>query len=270
MSQYKLIVDSKPELKYIPMSKLYIPVKYQRALAGKASLQNVEHIKNNFNWAACGALLVCKLRKDAEKYAVIDGQHRFKGAELREDITELPCVVISPRDLKEQAEIFIDVNTKRQTLSPVQHYRALLVAGDTNALLLAKICEETDVVIPTYTTFIHDVKAEVFQSVGRLLQAMRSGMYTEINIRWAFEVIRSTYTMENGAFRYSMVRALLETSKKNPTMKAADIVKILMGTSVREIDRKARDLSGTRHGESLWQNYIEVIERYMTAKKKVA
>lgn len=261
MTQYKLIVDSEPELKWLKLTELYIPAKYQRALAGKSSLSNIDHIKNNFNWAECGALLVCKTRKDSEKYAVIDGQHRFKGAELREDITRLPCIIITPRELKEQAQTFINVNTRRQSLTSLQYYRAALVAGDKAAELLERLCAETGVIIPTYAFQINQIGPDMFQAVGVLMKMLRRGLFTEGQVRYCFEVIRSAFPGEKGAFRFAMVHALLEWAKKYPKIPKEEIIKTLNGTSVHDIDMKSRETYKGQHHRTAWTIYLEIMER---------
>jgi hypothetical protein len=103
-------IGEKPELKWIKLTELYIPTEYQRSAKNPSSLKNIHYIKENFNWASCGALLVCELEKSMPKqYAVIDGQHRFHAAEAHGKIAELPCVVISPREATKQAGHFIEV-----------------------------------------------------------------------------------------------------------------------------------------------------------------
>src|SRR4051794_16831426 len=103
----------RPELKWIKLSQLYIPTDYQRPAKNSTSIANINYIKANFNWASCGALIVCELAKSKPaQFAVIDGQHRFKAAEAHGKIEELPCVVITPREAKSQANHFIEVNSR--------------------------------------------------------------------------------------------------------------------------------------------------------------
>ena len=114
-------LDKKPELKWIKLTQLYIPSEYQRSAKNATSLRNINYIKQNFNWASCGALLVCELEKSQPpQYGVIDGQHRFRAAEAHGGISELPCVVVSPREAQKQASHFIEVNSKRIKLSPYE------------------------------------------------------------------------------------------------------------------------------------------------------
>jgi hypothetical protein len=53
----------KPELKWIKLTQLFIPSEYQRSIKSDASARNINYIAGNFNWADCGALIVCPTRR---------------------------------------------------------------------------------------------------------------------------------------------------------------------------------------------------------------
>ena len=69
----------RPELKWLPVSSLYVDRSYQRAIESGASRKNLKAMTDDFQWALCGAITVCRDPK-AERYAIIDGQHRFTAA----------------------------------------------------------------------------------------------------------------------------------------------------------------------------------------------
>jgi hypothetical protein len=63
----------KPELKWVKLTELYIPSDYQRPSKSSTSLGSINYIKANFNWASCGALIVCQLAESKPpQYAIID------------------------------------------------------------------------------------------------------------------------------------------------------------------------------------------------------
>ena len=133
----------KPELRWIKLTQLYVPSEYQRPAKNATSLANINYIKTNFNWASCGALIVCELAKaKPPQYAIIDGQHRFRAAEGHGKITELPCIVISPREAQEQAKHFVEVNSKRIKLHGLHEYRAAIVAGEPTACMIDAILKK--------------------------------------------------------------------------------------------------------------------------------
>ena len=73
---------AKPELKYLPIEKLYVDSRYQRNTKSRASEKNLEHLKENFSWAYCGALIVCFVPAE-KKFAVIEQPASFARLRLR-------------------------------------------------------------------------------------------------------------------------------------------------------------------------------------------
>lgn len=264
---------AKPELKWVPLTKLYVPRKYQRTLEGQASLRNVEFIQRNFNWAEFNTLLVCKLHKDNVKYAIIDGQHRYRAAELLDTIEEVPCVIISPRDVKEQAQTFININSRRLSLTSLQLYRAALATEDSYALMLDRVCKEAGVVIPTWATLISSTPPNAFSATGYTMQLLKTGVYKEENLLWAFKVILGAYPEVKGALRFSLVRALMEWSKKTPSTSVDEMVHMLLMTQIEQIESMARE-GRINGGRSMWKSYVEILERlyaaFTKAKKKAS
>src|SRR4051812_11509933 len=102
------------ELRWIKLSQIYVPAEHQRLMKSDASAKNINHIKAHFDWAEFGALIVCPLAgSEPRQYAVMDGQHRFRAAEARGDIDELPCVIIAERGAGAQAGNFVNINSRR-------------------------------------------------------------------------------------------------------------------------------------------------------------
>lgn len=266
----KTIMDIKPDLKWLKLHELYIPVKYQRALEGSASLRNIDHIQKNFNWAEFGTLLVCKTKKDNDKYAVVDGQHRLRGAELRDDVTEVPCVIISPREMKEQALTFININTRRAPLTSLQHHRAALIANDQTALEIDRICKEAEVMIPSYALLTHQLPPDQMQSAGALRKMIDKGNIDPEHIIWALKMLRAAYPKKNGILRFSLIKTLIAWVQKYPDSTKADVVKVLRSVDIDNLDLEARKLrlSGEK---SIWKSYFIILEReYITMRKKAA
>lgn len=265
----KSIMDEMPEVKTIPVDELYIPHKYQRAAVGVASSKSIIDIQQNFDWALFGTLLVCKLKSSNVKYAIIDGQHRFRGVELRGDIDLVPCSVITPRDVKEQAEIFIKVNSRRVALSPLQYYRAALVAGNPYANRLHAICERLEIIVPLHNTLSHNIAPNTLQAVGYLQQLLQHETYTDEQLEWSLKTIRAAYPKSNGALRYNIVRAMAEWVKQNPDAKQTDMVKLLRTWTPDELEQTARDsrIAGTK---SAWKAYISILGRRFSSMQKAA
>lgn len=263
----KSIMDTKPELKWLSLEELYIPVKYQRALEGSNSLRNIDFIQKNFNWAEFGTLLVSKLKKDNAKYAIIDGQHRFRGAELRDDIDSVPCVIISPRGINEQAQTFININSRRIALSSLQHHRAALIAGDETSVEIDRICKEANVSIPSYPIMRHMAPPDTFQSIGSMRKLVQSEAFNADNIIWALKTLQDAYPKKNGILSFNMVKAMNFWAEKYPDSNKNDAIKVLRSVDIDNLDLEARKLrvSGNR---TIWRSYFTILEReYITLKK---
>lgn len=123
--------DSSPgKLMMIPKTQLSVDPSYQRGL----NLGKVTSICREWSWVAFGALSVSKRPNGG--YYVMEGQHRLEAALRRSDIKELPCVVFDLTSIEQEAEGFIDANTKRKAVDVLSKHSAGLVAKNARALKL--------------------------------------------------------------------------------------------------------------------------------------
>lgn len=116
------------EFMWLPKEELHIDRRYQR----DPSETKYRQIARNWDWMLCGALRVV-LRPDGVA-VIIDGQNRALAAEMRDDITTLPCIVFEWDSLSKEARAFIDANTMQTSVGPFDRHRAGLVAEDPIAL----------------------------------------------------------------------------------------------------------------------------------------
>jgi hypothetical protein len=129
VERYKWRTDTeRGELRWVHKSQLNIDTVYQRGMSEKKSLT----IASEFSWPAFGVLVVAE-RGDGRLF-VIDGQHRASGALRRSDVAEVPCIVFSMADVREEAGAFLDGNTLRKPLSGVDRFKARLQTGDPAAV----------------------------------------------------------------------------------------------------------------------------------------
>lgn len=128
------IADKPGEILWLNKTILEIDNEYQRD--AKDDDSKVLRIASEWSWIACGALIVANRRG---RYYVIDGHHRVRAAMKRSDIEMLPCVVFESTDQKQEAEGFIRANKNRKPMSAVDSFRALLMAGNQEALMLESL-----------------------------------------------------------------------------------------------------------------------------------
>lgn len=141
IARYRWVAQDTPgELKMLHKSTLRIEKEYQRDLIP----EKVRSIASEWSWMALGALVVAE--RDGE-FWTIDGQHRAVAANLRSDITYLPCVVFKTKDIKTEARSFINLNTGRKPVTAVAKQKALTAAGDEIAVFVQQQCEALDLQI---------------------------------------------------------------------------------------------------------------------------
>lgn len=131
-------VDVPGEFKRIPIVELAVDPDYQRT--GRVCRPRVDEIRKNWSWIACGTLIVA-VRGDGT-YWVVDGQHRLLGAQKRNDIESLPCLVFPVAELSEEALGFYRVNTVRGAVDQVTKFKARLTAKDPEAEAIHKLVIE--------------------------------------------------------------------------------------------------------------------------------
>jgi hypothetical protein len=118
----------RPVLAWIDKHKLIIDARYQRSIEGRRSQRTIAQIRANFSWKKCGPLHVTNNGDDT--WCVIDGQHRLAAVMPLPDITEMPCWDLGEMSLQEQAVAFVDINTSRVAVTPIQIHIAKAKAGD--------------------------------------------------------------------------------------------------------------------------------------------
>lgn len=259
----------KPELKWIKLSQLYIPTDYQRSVKSDTSAKNINYIKAHFNWAEFGALIVCPLAgSKPPQYAVMDGQHRFRAAEARGDIDELPCVVISEREVKDQASSFVVINSRRVKLHSLQAYHAAVVAGDPDAVALPDLLKKCKIEVAPTAVNLKSTHPRMTCAIGTLLKMI--GEYSEKQMIWVLNIIPEAYGDETGMLRPNLIRTLAKFIKERPDTDRAAMIHALQEIDVDELEKSAR---GHRQiqGGTMADAMLTVIERkYNAAKKAVA
>lgn len=116
-----------PKLAWLPLSALRINRTYQRSLTPK-SVKLIRQMVASFDWARLKALSV--LEMGGGVYEVLDGQHTAIAAASHGGIPKLPCLISSRRSTEAAAAAFVDLNTQRVALSPMQIFWAAVASGD--------------------------------------------------------------------------------------------------------------------------------------------
>lgn len=141
---YPTLINKPGELVMLPKNDLQIDTTYQRPVNYNA----VKRIAANWNWVACGTLLV-SVR--THSYFLVDGQHRWEGAKLREEIIELPCLAFEINDVKQEAIGFLAANTERRLPLMIHKFNALVAIEDPHALIVNELVKKSGRLIRSQT-----------------------------------------------------------------------------------------------------------------------
>lgn len=125
MQPASLAPQPAPQMLWVELDQLVIDDRYQRPL-GVGNRAAIKQIAKDFRWSRFSPVIVAPI--EGGRYAIIDGQHRAHAAALC-GITSIPAMValVAP---EEQAQAFIDINTRQIRVSGHQVYRAALTAGE--------------------------------------------------------------------------------------------------------------------------------------------
>lgn len=164
---------SMPALNYMPPAMLSVDPAYQRSIENTASQALIQHIAKNWNWDLCQPLVVN--RREDGTLAVADGQHRLTAANLRGDIDVLPCVVCNLPDLASEAELFVQFNRSRKTLTKHDLWKAAITSGEKLALQINDALDAADLKISSSTRLIGGPSGQVSNIAGLYRVLKRQG-----------------------------------------------------------------------------------------------
>ncbi|KRE02289.1 hypothetical protein ASE63_07985 [Bosea sp. Root381] len=131
-----------PQVDWIEVGRLRIDDRYQRPI-GQRGKQQVRRIAERFRWSRFAPIIVAPI--EGGLFAVIDGQHRAHAAKLR-GVKSVPCMIVTV-DTAEQAEAFVEINTRQLNVVGAVLHKSRVVSGDIKAVELQKICDAAGVQI---------------------------------------------------------------------------------------------------------------------------
>lgn len=119
----------------IPVDKLFADDKYQRVI------QENRAAKIARDWSPGVAGLVTVSERSNGMYAIIDGDHRARGAAIRREKT-IWAEVFFGLTPEQEAKLFHDRNTERKGLTPMARFKSSLASNDPAALDILRITQE--------------------------------------------------------------------------------------------------------------------------------
>ena len=139
------VTGTKPRLLWIAPTSLLVDEIYQRDLS-KRSMQLIRKMVSEFAWNRLKPPIVVAAGRN--EFHIVDGQHTAIAAATLE-IPEIPVFVVEAEKIDERARAFVGHNTDRIVVSPIDIFRALLGAGDPDAVDVDNVCKRAGVRIRT-------------------------------------------------------------------------------------------------------------------------
>lgn len=133
-----------PQVQWIDVAALRVDDRYQRPIGQRGKVQ-IRRIAERFRWSRFAPIIVAPA--EGGVYAIIDGQHRAHAARLR-GVKSVPAMIV-PVDTAEQAEAFVEINTRQLAVNPATLHRSRVASGDIKALALQALCDRVGVRIVT-------------------------------------------------------------------------------------------------------------------------
>ena len=159
----------------IPISLLNLDAPYQRERT-----RNVVKMAANWDAHKCKDILVSY--RDGQ-FFVIDGANRCEAARIAGAQT-INCILYENLSEKDEAKLFAQQDELKQKVSTVDKFNALLVAENSAALAISRICGEYSIKIKKCQAGAVAVLTG-FSAVMHLYEH-----HGESGLRWVFDVIK--------------------------------------------------------------------------------
>jgi hypothetical protein len=134
-------VGEPPELRWVDPCSLLVDDSYQRSIRG-SGISLIRRIVDEFDWSSFEPVLAIET---PDGLKVTNGQHSATAAACHPRIKLIPVMVSRPREVREQAKTFLNVNTNRVAVTRTQLYHSAVVAGDEETLAVEKIARQAGV-----------------------------------------------------------------------------------------------------------------------------
>lgn len=250
-----------PMLKWIEIENLVIDPDYQRDLQRRGQ-QNIIKIALEFDWSKFSTVIVAAI--EGGQFAIVDGQHRTTAAALR-GIKKVPCQIITA-DRKKQAAAFAAINAVVTAMSSLQIHAAKVIAGDKNAVRIARVCADANVTICRYPVPADKMKpGETLAATSIYRSLERFGPET---LTTALKCITMTGDGHPGLVRQHIISAYCIVLDAEPAWRRneAQTLAALQSLDLRGLFRRVR----MSEGNILTQIVVGITEHLTRQMKRAA
>lgn len=136
--KWRSISDRPGKFMMLPKNVIRVDPSYQRP----ENTNKARTIAADFSWMAFGTAAIAH-REDGTFWAY-DSQHRIVAAQMRSDISMIPCMVYKVDDIREEAAGFLNANVNRKPLAYIHKHNAHIIRGDESAIALHDLLVKHD------------------------------------------------------------------------------------------------------------------------------
>lgn len=123
----------------LPVAALFVDESYQRP----ADLARARQYAAHWDRRLAGVIEVSDRGEDVHpRYAVIDGQHRWQGALLRDPAAMLVASIHEGLSVADEARLFDRINRERRRPSTWDHWRARKASGDPTVIAIEAVVRD--------------------------------------------------------------------------------------------------------------------------------
>lgn len=195
---------AQPQLAWLPVEKLSVDERYQRGLDTARSKRHIARIAANFRWINFQAILAVS-DPQAGGWRIIDGQHRVAAARDAGQAL-VPAVIVPEADLAQQAAAFVSANRERVPVSAQAIYHAELLAGDPQAVTIAKMAAIARITIVRHNLGAIALPARHTSAIPAFRLMLRS--HGSIITGMAMKLVADAWGDEAGSLRSPFFRAV--------------------------------------------------------------
>lgn len=236
MTTINMTIGAKPELEWVDVDLIDVDESYQREADGR----RVSRILTAFRWDHFGAVVLA--RKPDGRFAVTDGQHRVKAAQLHPGVTQVPALITSIAGTLGEAENFLVINRERKAVTPVETFWAGLTAGDASCVRVSDALAKASCMVVSGPGEYKPGHTAAVSAVGRALER-----YGDSAVISALKSIRAAWPHDGRCLRGTLITALARLHRANKDMDPVRLQRVLAGKTPAELTAAAegfRKLSG--------------------------
>jgi ParB-like nuclease domain len=233
-------LGQRPTLAWLDKRLLKINAAYQRELSQGRSQKLIEKLSASFCWPHASVIVVAKSKKE---YLIIDGQHRHAAAMRRDDIKDLPCLLIDAADVKDQVRAFVAHNKDRVALTTLALFHAGLSAGDGVETEVMRAAQAAGVEILTKQYPMHLMEPHQTTAVGAMRQVI--AQHGSAVLVAALKALRGANPKTKGQLRARSIRTAADLIG-HKLMSAQGVVHVFNGFDGQLLEANSTLMAVTR------------------------